>query len=109
MNIDPRHAPQQGTPTIAGRSSAAVPRVEPDRVPPPGGRPADRVEISADAQTFQRLRARLEAVDEGRAGRVAALRDAFAAGVYAPAGEQIAGALLADESLAALLGAGGVR
>jgi hypothetical protein len=63
------------------------------------------VEISADASAFQRLRLRLgAAVDESRAERVAALQAALAAGDYAPAGAEIAGALLRDEPLARLLG-----
>jgi flagellar biosynthesis anti-sigma factor FlgM len=105
VNIDPRHAPQAGSPAITGRSSSVVPILPAESTAPSGGRPADRVEISADAQTFQRLRVRLDAaVEESRTERIAVLRAALAAGAYAPTGEQIAGALLGDETVAGVLG-----
>jgi hypothetical protein len=63
------------------------------------------VEISADAQVFQRLRLQLDASpDPGRSDRIEALRAALQAGAYVATGAQVAGALLGDDTVAGALG-----
>lgn len=97
MNIDPQY-----TTGISGqRPVGAVPG--PRSQGRAGGGTGDRVDLSARASDFQRLRARLAGTPEVRAERVAALRQKLALEEYALAAERIAAALLEDESVAPLL------
>lgn len=100
MNIDPRHAPE-----ITGHSRPVASRA--DRGPglPSGVPSSDRIEISPEAQAFQRVRPRLDDLGEaGRAERLGRLQQALASGRYAVTGEALASAMLRDDALARVLG-----
>lgn len=100
MNIDPRHSPE-----ITGQSRPVASRA--DRGPglPAGAQPSDRIEISPEAQAFQRLRPRLDDLGEAqRADRLAQLQQALASGRYAVSGDALASTMLRDDALARVLG-----
>jgi hypothetical protein len=100
VNIDPRHAPE-----IAGQPRPVAPRIDRGAGASPDSRPADRVEISAQAQVFQRLRPRLEALAETeRTDRLARLRDLLDSGQYGVSDTVLAASMLRDGDLARVLG-----
>ncbi|WP_054937786.1 flagellar biosynthesis anti-sigma factor FlgM [Moorella stamsii] len=63
-----------------------------DKAPPS----ADTVQLSAGSQLIRELKARLEEVNDTRAGRVEAIRAALAAGTYNVSLEEVAGAILKE-------------
>jgi flagellar biosynthesis anti-sigma factor FlgM len=100
VNIDPRHAPE-----ITGHSRPVASRVDRAAGTPSEARPADRVEMSPEAQAFQRLRPRLEAAADGeRTERLDRLRHLLAAGEYAVSAESLAASMLRDDDLARVVG-----
>jgi hypothetical protein len=100
VNIDPRHAPE-----IAGQPRPVVSRVDRAGGPTPEPRPGDRIEISAEAQAFQRLRPRLETVaGEDRTPRLQRLQSLLASGEYQVSDASLAASMLRDDDLAGVLG-----
>jgi flagellar biosynthesis anti-sigma factor FlgM len=77
----------------------------------PKGAPAEApahpsLQVSARAERFVSLRARLDALEPSRAERVERLRELVASGRYQPDLEAVAEAMLADPATAASLGLG---
>jgi flagellar biosynthesis anti-sigma factor FlgM len=65
---------------------------------------SDQAVLSARAERLLKVRPQLDALPEtSREERIAALRAAIAGGTYAVDGEQIADAMLRDDSVASLL------
>ncbi|QGP92803.1 Anti-sigma-28 factor, FlgM [Neomoorella glycerini] len=57
---------------------------------------ADTVQLSAGSKLIRELKARLEEVNDTRAGRVEAIRAALAAGTYKISLEEVAAAILKE-------------
>lgn len=101
MNIDPRRSSSE----ITGHARPVAPRT--DRGPglPAGAPSSDRIDISSEAQAFQRVRPRLDDVGEAeRAERLGRLQQALASGRYAVSGDALASTMLRDDALARVLG-----
>lgn len=104
MKIDQHNAPDRAgektpvAPTASGRrvvGSDGRPSSRPPALPP-----ADSLVLSSRAEEFQRLRARLETLpDPARDARVTEIGDRIARGAYAIDAEQVAEAMLRDETV----------
>ena len=108
MNINPEG------PYRAGQSVPVAPSIAdgPTRPRAEGrqGLPDDSLSFSAHATTFLSARARLEGAPQpSRAERIEELAGLVAGGAYTVDGEAVAGAMLADESTARMLGFGLAR
>jgi flagellar biosynthesis anti-sigma factor FlgM len=100
VKIDPKHiagSPQGAasvTPGRRGRTTSAA-----DAGP-------DELVLSSRAEEFRRVRPQLEALPEARQERIAQLRAKLGDAAYQVSGEDIADAMLRDESTVGLLGLG---
>jgi flagellar biosynthesis anti-sigma factor FlgM len=109
MNIDPRRLDRvrgdtPAAPATGSRGPEAVRRAGEGGANPPAPGTFD---LSARARDFMSIRPRLEALPEtssAREARIEALRASIADGRYAVSGEDVAAAMLADESVARMLG-----
>jgi flagellar biosynthesis anti-sigma factor FlgM len=104
MNIHPEdlYRVTQSSSTPVPSTTGRRPGPRPDQAP---GLRDDARSFSARAETFLSARARLDGTPQpSRQARVAELTRLVASGTYAVDGEAIAGAMLADESTARMLG-----
>ncbi len=105
MRIDPNSPERLGQqlPVSArNRITGTTPSGSPDAGAPQS---SDRLDLSAQAEQFRRLRPQLEALPEtSREERITRLRAAITGGTYSVDGQTIAGAMLRDDSVASLLG-----
>jgi len=106
VKIDPKPIPglPDETRPVAATSrraqNAGAARVESD---------SDALILSERADTYQRVRPRLDALPEAREGRLARIRELLARGEYVVDSQLIAEAMLSDEATAQVLGAGPAR
>ena len=109
MNINPESLYRTDQPLPAPPPSDAN---RPARPRGAGGEgpPDDSVSFSTRAEAFMSARARLEsAIQPSRAERIETLAALLASGAYTADGEAVAGAMLADDLTARMLGFGPAR